>query len=168
MRRSIILACLLVVLIAASIANIGTARAANGPIAFTGETPGPGSATGSTTPTISVSYSDKVSTIDTSSVFLLVDGVNVTTFGETTITASKVTYVTPSILSLKNGLHNVSVVVSDLAGNTAQDKWNFTVNTNITSPPANPLSGVKPLTLLFTLGSWRPSPARQSAGTFSS
>ncbi|HKN07188.1 MAG TPA: type II secretion system F family protein [Thermoplasmata archaeon] len=152
MRLSIIFAILLVFLIAAAVTNMGTARAATGPIAFSGETPGPGSATGSTTPTISVSYSDKVSTIDTSSVFLYVDGVNVTTFSDTTITSSGVTYATPSILSLKNGLHNVSVVVSDLSGNTAQDKWNFTVNTNITSPPANPLSGVKPLTLLFYTG----------------
>ncbi len=152
MRVSTIFALLLITLIAVGIANAGTARAASGPITFTGETPGPGSATGSTTPTISVGYADSVSTIDTSNVFVYVDGINVTTFSETTITPHQVTYATPSILSLKNGLHNITVVVSDLAGNTAQEKWNFTVNTNITTSPSNPLTGVKPLTLLFYTG----------------
>lgn len=108
--------------------------------------------TGSTTPTISVSYSDGVSTIPTSNVFFFVNGVNVTSFSDTTITSSQATYVTPSILSLKNGVHNVSIEVSDLAGHTAEDRWNFTVNTNLTTVANNPLAGVKPLTLLFYTG----------------
>jgi len=149
MRFWILVAALLILLIAASAANSGSARAAGSPITFSGETPAPGGVTGSTTPTISVSYHDNVSTIPVTGVFLFVNGINVTSFGETTITPTKVTYDTPSILALKNGVHNVSVQVIDLAGNTARAHWNFTVNTNITTGPANPLAGLKPLTLLF-------------------
>jgi len=152
MRPWIFLAALVLLLLVAGAANLGTARGAASPISFSGEIPGPGAAIGSTTPTISVSYHDNVSTIPESGVFLFVNNINVTSFGETTITSSTVTYATPSILSLKNGVHNVSVTVIDLAGNTATAKWNFTVNTNITSPSSNPLAGIKPLTLLFYTG----------------
>ncbi|MGA8710932.1 MAG: type II secretion system F family protein [Thermoplasmata archaeon] len=152
MRSSTFFAVLTILLVFAAFASFGSVRAAGNPITFAGETPGPGAAIGSTTPTITVSYSDSVSTIPTSNVFLFVDGINVTSFDGTKISASQVTYVTPSILSLKNGPHNVTVIVSDDAGNSAQDQWNFTVNTNITSGPANPLAGVKPLTLLFYTG----------------
>jgi pilus assembly protein TadC len=152
MRVSILLVLFLVLLIGASATCLGNARAADGPITFGGETPGPGAAIGSTTPTISVSYSDHVSTIPTSNVFVRVDNIDVTNFSETTITSSQVTYATPSILPLKNGLHNVTVVVTDLIGNTATAHWNFTVNTNITTPVSGPLAGVSPLTLLFYTG----------------
>jgi pilus assembly protein TadC len=152
MRLSILLVLLAVLSLMAGAASLGTAHAASGPITFSGETPAPGGATGSTTPTISVRYSDSVSTIPASNVFLFVNGINVTSFSDTTITSSQVTYVTPSILSLKNGVHNVTVEVSDLAGHSAEDQWNFTVNTNLTSAANNPLAGVTPLTLLFDTG----------------
>jgi len=151
MRPWILLVLLTTLLIAASATSLGNARAAGGPITFSGETPGPGAVTGSTTPTISVSYSDSASTIPASNVFLFVGGVNVTSFSDTTITSSQATYVTPSILSLKNGVHNITIKVTDLAGNGAEAQWNFTVNTNATTA-SNPLAGVKPLTLLFYTG----------------
>jgi len=151
MRISVLLACLVLLLIASNFASSESAHAAGNPIRFSGETPGPGAVIGSTTPTISVTYSDSVSTISELSVFLFVDGINVTSFDGTSISATRATYVTPSILSLKNGLHNISVEVADLAGNTAQAHWNFTVNTNITGT-SNPLAGIKPLTLLLYVG----------------
>ena len=151
MRPWILLVVLTTLLIAVAATGLGNARAAGGPITFSGETPGPGAVTSSTTPTISVSYSDSASTILASNVFLFVGGVNVTSFSDTTITSSQATYVTPSILSLKNGVHNVTIKVTDLAGSSAGAQWNFTVNTNATTA-SNPLAGVKPLTLLFYTG----------------
>jgi pilus assembly protein TadC len=151
MRGSLFLVFLAILLVATSTISLGTARAASSPISFSGETPGPGTATGSTAPKISVSYSDSVSTIPASNVFLFVDGVNVTNFDSTTLSSSQATYVPPSILTLKNGVHNVTVEVSDLEGNSAKAQWNFTVNTNITTV-SNPLAGIKPLTLLFYVG----------------
>ncbi|MGP8158847.1 MAG: type II secretion system F family protein [Thermoplasmata archaeon] len=151
MRPWILLVVLTTLLIAVAATSLGNARAAGGPITFSGETPGPGAVTSSTTPTISVSYSDSASTILASNVFLFVGGVNVTSFSDTTITSSQATYVTPSILSLKNGVHNVTIKVTDLAGSSAGAQWNFTVNTNATTA-SNPLAGVKPLTLLFYTG----------------
>ena len=152
MRAWLLLALVLGLLIIAGMASTGSVRAASQPISFSGETPAPGSMIGSTTPTISVGFHDNVSTIPMTGVFMIVNGINVTTFSEVTITSSEVTYATPSILSLKNGVHNVSVMVVDAAGNSAVASWNFTVNTNITTGPANPFAGINPLTLLFYTG----------------
>jgi pilus assembly protein TadC len=151
MRLPVLLVVLAVLLVVAGTVPIGNARASGGPITFSGETPGPGGVASSTTPTIKDSFSDSVSTVPSSNVFIFVDGINVTSFDGTTVTSSSVAYVPPSILPLKNGLHNVSVEVSDSAGNTAQDKWNFTVNTNAATA-SNPLTGIKPLTVLFYVG----------------
>jgi pilus assembly protein TadC len=152
MRLSSLLVLFTILFITAGAACLGNARAAGAPITFSGETPAPGGVTSSTTPTISVSYSDSVSTIPSSNVFMFVNGINVTSFSDTTITSSQATYVTPSILSLKDGVHNVTVEVSDLAGHSAEAQWNFTVNTNATGVANNPLAGVKPLTLVFYTG----------------
>ena len=130
---------------------VGHAGAATSPIVFSAATPAPGSVVSSSTPTIQVSYSDSASPINTADVSIVVDNLNVTTFEETTITASRVTYVPPAILQLKNGLHNVTVYVADMAGNTASLSWNFTVNTSAVVP-SNPLGGLKPLTILFYVG----------------
>jgi pilus assembly protein TadC len=148
--RLLLLAALLALLLVGALAVPGAhANGATGPISFSGESPGAGSVTGSTTPTIKDSFSDSASPI--SSVFIYIDGTNVTGLDSTTITATSVTYVPPSILPLKNGVHNVTVDVSDSVGNSAQDTWNFTVNTNAAATP-NPLAGVNPLTLLLYVG----------------
>jgi pilus assembly protein TadC len=147
----LVLAFIVVVLVVAIAASVGNARATTGPITFSGETPGSGAVTPSTTPTIKDSYSDTASPILISSVFIFVDGVNVTSFQSTTITPTSVTYVPPSILTLKNGVHNVTVEVGDGSGNSATDKWNFTVNTNA-AVVNSPLSGISPLTILLYVG----------------
>jgi pilus assembly protein TadC len=145
----------MLVLLASAIASfpVGSASTslthhASSPISFSGESPGQGAVTNSQSPTISVSYSDSVAKIVLSDVLIFVDGANVTNFDTTNITSSYVSYTPPRILLLKNGIHNVTVNVTDSDGNFAQEKWNFTVNTNA-APPSNPLGGLKPLTILF-------------------
>jgi|HubBroStandDraft_1064217.scaffolds.fasta_scaffold06349_2 pilus assembly protein TadC/methionine-rich copper-binding protein CopC len=151
MRAAYLLA-LIALLVALSLApSVAHAAPSVSPISFSNESPGPGSVTPATTPTISVSYSDPVSPIDVSEVYIFVDGDNVTSFQGVTITQSGASYITPTILSLKNGEHNVSVSVTDNDGNTATDNWNFTVNTNATAI-ANPLSGIKPLLIVEYIG----------------
>jgi len=151
MRVPLLLGLLAVLLVTLSLANPGVARASGGPISFSNETPGLNSTVQSDTSTISASYSDSVSTIPVSDVFLTVDGVNVTSFDSIKITPNQVVYTPPSIVPLKQGSNNVSLVVIDVRGNVGETNWNFTVNKNYTAP-ANPLAGVKPLTLLFYTG----------------
>ncbi len=151
MRAALLVGLLAVLLITLAAAAIGHAQGAGSPITFSEETPGAGGVTSSTTPTIEDRYADSASPIQVSAVFMEVDGVNVTSFAGTTITPTSITYIPPSILTLKNGLHNVTVVVSDSVGNSATDKWNFTVNTNAVTP-VGPLGGIKPLTLLLYIG----------------
>jgi pilus assembly protein TadC len=151
MRFPLLVGLLAVLLVVLGMVSVGHAQAAANPIAFSGEAPGPGGVVSSTTPTIRDSFTDSAAPISPSGVFLFVDGVNVTSFQGTTVTSSSVTYVPPSILSLKNGVHNVSVEVMDGLGNTADDQWNFTVDTNALAP-ANPLGGIPPLTLLLYIG----------------
>ncbi len=93
-------------------------------------TPPDGATVSTATPVISASYTDDRG-IDVSSVKLYVDGVDVTS--EATVTASSVTY-TPSTPFGNNTVHTARVEVADLAGNTAEKEWSFT----IVLPPAPP------------------------------
>lgn len=81
---------------------------------------------GNSAPTISTEYSDNGgSGIDVNTVVITVDSVDKTS--EAIITTSKVSY-TPSS-SLAAGSHTVTVDVSDIAGNPAdQASWSFTVD----------------------------------------
>jgi pilus assembly protein TadC len=151
MRIPGLLVFLVISIIVAGTFPVGHAQTSLSPITFTGETPPGGGVTNSQTPTISVSYSDSVAPISTSNVLIFVDNLNVSGFTSTTITASTVTYVPPAILQLKNGLHNVTVNITDADGNFGEARWNFTVNTNATSP-TNPLGGLKPETVLLYVG----------------
>jgi pilus assembly protein TadC len=150
--RAAYLIALIILLITLSLApSVACASPPTSPISFSSESPGPGSVTPSTTPTISVHYSDPAAPINTNEVYIFVDGNNVTSFEGVTITQTSASYVTPTILSLKNGLHNVSVSVTDNLGNTATENWNFTVNTNA-APVANPLAGIDPLLVVEYIG----------------
>ncbi|UCD92529.1 MAG: VCBS repeat-containing protein [Methanobacteriota archaeon] len=97
--------------------------------------PNNGSTVGDDTPTISASYSDP-SGIDTGSVMLKLDTVDVT--ASSTITPTGVMY-TP-VVPLPNGRHNVSLQVNDSSTpmNTAVKTWWFNVDTTIvdTIPPS--------------------------------
>ena len=93
--------------------------------------PADGSFINDTKPTISANYSDLGSGINESSVEIVVDGTDVTLDPtNTTVTASGVSY----IADLNEGLHTVTVNVSDNADdpNTNSTSWSFTVD--ITKP----------------------------------
>ena len=96
------------------------------PPSITNMQPPDSSIIGDTTPAISASYTD-ASGIDTASVILTVDSVNVTS--QAVVTASGVTY-TP-LAPLADGNHDVRLDVADLyvAHNLATAFWNFTVDT---------------------------------------
>jgi len=88
--------------------------------------PPDGSSTTDTTPTISASYSDLDSGINTSSVILTLDGADVTA----TVTVSGVTYTPTTPLSY--GMHTVKLNVSNTAGLPVTKPWSFVV----TRPPS--------------------------------
>lgn len=100
------------------------------PPVISGQQPGNESFIGDTTPVVGASYSDS-SGIDTGSVLLFFDGVNVT--AQATVTASDVTYTPPAPLS--DDLYPVRLDVSDLSSpqNMAREVWWFNVDTQ---PPA--------------------------------
>jgi hypothetical protein len=75
------------------------------------------------TPIISAEYSDSESAIDTSSVVITVDAVDVTS--SSTVTSTDVTYTPSSDLSL--GTHTVNVSVKDNVGNEKSFSWYFTI-----------------------------------------
>jgi hypothetical protein len=76
------------------------------------------------TPTISATYSDIGSGIDTGSVVIKVDTIDVSALA--TITGSHVTY-TP-VSALGNGTHMIELIVCDRAGNRSRQAWNFNVD----------------------------------------
>jgi len=78
-----------------------------------------------TTPAITVDYADLGSGINTSSVVIKVDDVDVTSSGDTTVSASSVTYEPSTALSVS--IHTVNVTVSDSYGNTNYIEWTFTI-----------------------------------------
>jgi len=111
--------------------------------------PGPNSTTPSTTPTIQADFKDSAGAVNPSSVLLFVDQENVTGVQSVTVTPLKITYTPPSILALKNGPNNVTIIASDTVGNTATVTWNFTVNTNLTAAGSSIFSGVQPGTIIL-------------------
>jgi pilus assembly protein TadC len=121
------------------------------PLVITPTGPSPNSTVATTTPTITASFTDPVSTVNANLVFLFVDGTNVTATDAVVVTPSSLTYSTPSILALKPGPANATIFATDMAGNTAEVSWNFTVNPNATVAPS-PFSGIQPTTILLYLG----------------
>jgi len=146
---------LVVVLVAglALVGPLGTVRgvtpAATGPILIAAISPAPNGTTASTTPTIVASYSDtSAGTVNPATVYLFVDGANVTGVNGFNVSTSQVSYTPPSILALANGNHTVTVRVVDNLDNAGSLTWNFTVNTNLVAP-SNPFGGLKVTTLLL-------------------
>jgi archaellum biogenesis protein FlaJ (TadC family) len=130
----------------------GTALApSTSPLTIIPESPAPTSTVSTTTPTISAIFQDSGGTVNPSSVLIFVDKLNVTGVETVTVTPQKITYTPPSILSLKSGVHNVTVDASDSSGNSATVTWNFTVNTNLTVAPTV-FSSIRPATILLYIG----------------
>lgn len=141
---------LLLVPLTLSFGSAGSARAAPpaGPLVITATQPTPNSTVSSTQPLIEATFSDTVSTVNPGSVFLFVDSENVTGIQGYNVSPSSVTYTPPSILSLKNGNHTVTVEATDQEGHPATLTWNFTVNTALISSP-NPFAAIKITVILF-------------------
>lgn len=87
--------------------------------------PFPSSSTTETKPEISASYSDAGSGVDTSSVYISVDGVDQTF--NATISIDEVSFIPSS--SLSTGTHTVNVSVSDNLSHTGYLEWTFTIST---------------------------------------
>jgi len=84
--------------------------------------PASGSKTTSTSPDISAAYSDAVSGIDTDSLQLFLDEVDVT--AEAILTDSAIEY---SPDKLDTGTHSVKLTVSDKKGNLSTQTWTFKI-----------------------------------------
>jgi Flp pilus assembly protein TadB len=126
-------------------------EASTGSITITPVSPAPGSQTADTTPTLQASFTDTAGVVNPSAVYLLLDNLNYTGFQGYSATSSGVQCPVPSILALKSGLHNVTVIAFDSSGNSANVTWNFTENPNATGA-ASPLFSIKVQTLLLYIG----------------
>jgi archaellum biogenesis protein FlaJ (TadC family) len=151
--RAGLLGVVLLVTVLSFLGPVGTVRAAppavTRPILIAAISPSPNGTTSSTNPTIVASYSDTgTGTIDPSTVYLFVDGANVTGVNGFNVSLTQVSYTPPAILSLTNGNHTVSVTVVDNLGNSNSLRWNFTVDTSLVAP-SNPFGSLKVTTLLL-------------------
>jgi archaellum biogenesis protein FlaJ (TadC family) len=127
----------------------GQSTAVAGPILIVALSPSPNATVSSTNPTIAASYSDTgPGVIVPSTVYLFVNGQNVSGVNGFNVSGTQVSYTPPSILSLKNGNQTVTVKVVDSDGVTGSLTWNFTVNTALVTP-SNPLGNIKITTLLL-------------------
>lgn len=108
---------------------MGHAVGANSEFYVTSVSPSENSTIRSSTPTIVV-YFHSDSGIDRNSVKLIVNGTDVSQWEETKIGISNISYTVPNVLSLSNGINNVTFEASDLAGNKVTMQWQFTVNPN--------------------------------------
>jgi parallel beta-helix repeat protein len=95
-----------------------------------------GSTTSNATTNISANYSDP-SGINTTSIRLLIDSIDVTSSSSTLITASGISYIPSS--SLTNDIHTVYLAVNDTHGNQATESWSFTVEIPIPSDATSPI-----------------------------
>jgi len=99
-----------------------------------------------TTPAVSVSLSDDHAGIDTNSFILTINGVNFTS--DCTIDQASATCQISSNLPV--GSNSVVAMVSDKAGNTANDTVTFQIGILRAIPVATPTTGKAPLTVHFT------------------
>lgn len=152
MRNTAVLVAIVLLMMLPVIATATPASTTSpSPITISPVSPSPGSQTADRTPTIKATFVDSAGTVDPGSVVLFVDAINYTGFQGFVATTTTVVCPVPTILALKNGLHNITVSAADSAGNTGTVTWNFTLNPNATGPPA-PVFSVKPQTILLYLG----------------
>jgi hypothetical protein len=117
---------------------------------FTGVKPADEVCVMDSTPEICANYTDDIG-IDTGSVIITVDGTDVT--ASAAVTASSVCY-TPAT-SLSEGMHTVTVNVSDLCGHQNSTSWSFTVDTAapvvVFLEPPTPVNNSELQTNFFTV-----------------
>ncbi|MEK7816674.1 MAG: hypothetical protein AAB281_00300, partial [Actinomycetota bacterium] len=106
--------------------DIYTARDTVAP-AISGIQPAPGSAINNTLPAIGAAYADSGEGIDIASIRLYFDDADVTSLANVN---SAATLYTPAA-KLDDGAHTVRLIVDDLAGNTSEQIWSFTVKSPV-------------------------------------
>jgi pilus assembly protein TadC len=150
-RRPIaLLSVLLFLLLAPSLASAGAPVPHASGFVITPVNPAPNSTTNSQTPTITATISDPVGTVNPNNVLVLVDGFNVTGVQGLNISSTSVSYHVPTILRLKNGVHNVSISATDSQGVKAAVFWSFNVNTSAVS--TSPIIAVSANSILLDVG----------------
>lgn len=101
-----------------------------------------------TTPNITVSFSDKDSGIDTSSFAAELNGSDVS--ASFTVTDTGANYQISQGSELPVGDNTLNVSIKDMVGNESSSASNFTVGVLRAIPGATPVSGTAPLTVNFT------------------
>ncbi|HTZ61343.1 MAG TPA: type II secretion system F family protein [Thermoplasmata archaeon] len=150
MRSALLLAIVLVLALAPLSAALAPGAAGQpSPIGVIDVSPAPGSVTPSTTPTLYVTYSDSGGDINYAAVYI--NQINFTGFTGYEFTSTSVTCPVPSILALKPGLQNASLVLGDGSGNSLNYTWNFTVNPNA-SISGQPIFSISAGKLLLYIG----------------
>ncbi len=136
-KRSIILIMTVLTMLLLVLSSFTSVAKASEPSEITFQLVSPsGGNSANGTPTIIVSYYSSYG-IENLSAIMYVDGYDVTYLGDTASNGTCITYVTPtdqSFLVLNNGVHNVTVSVTDNAGYTSQESWNITVGQSGISP----------------------------------
>lgn len=101
-----------------------------------------------TTPAITISFSDEDSGIDASSFYAEINGVDVTS--EFTLTDSGASYQVPQDAQLPVGANTLYVKIQDRVGNANDVTSDFNIGILRAIPGATPVSGTAPLTVHFT------------------
>jgi PKD repeat protein len=105
--------------------------------------PADGAVVGSTSPVITISYSDAGSGVDTTTFAVTIDGINY--LPQFTVGPSSAT----SQPTLSGGQHVIAATIKDKVGNTGQITSQFTIASFLSLPDATPRSGAIPLTVRF-------------------
>ena len=145
MRRAWTVVSVAVIFAVVLVVSSDGARAAGPAIEVIPVTPLPGSTIFNRTPVIIADFVDNTSTVNPSSVKMLVNGVDISGAEGFSAYSNKAVYYVPQVLELRFGLNNVTVLASDQAGHTANYTWNFTVGV----PAPKSAFSVNPRTILF-------------------
>ena len=128
MRKILSISIVLLIAFTGILSTNASADVGSAPV-FSNAIPGANSTIASTTPRISVNYSDPDG-IDLESINIFVDGRDVTLWEVTNVTMTSVEYTVVSVFALDPGNHTVVVTVVDTLGNQAVLEWKFIVDPN--------------------------------------
>lgn len=148
MRIALFLAAL--ILLGTGAVTGAPAHPATGSISIIPVSPSNNTTTPYDQPNITAEFSDASGTVELASVYLDLDGINVTQIQGFFVTSKAVYYQPVGILKLKDGDHNVTVGAIDSAGNKAVVSWSFMVNTSL-AIAAPPLQGISVKAIVIDL-----------------
>ena len=130
-KISIIVVALILLAMFATIPPISMAQ--SDPPVIIQITPGANETVSNSTPVISATYFSETN-INPNNVKMFVDKIDVSNFEEiTTITSTKITYVTPKIFKMGDGNHTVKLTIQDDEGNKVTREWTFIVDSSAKS-----------------------------------